>query len=117
MSESAAAPRRRGNVRQRGNSLQVRVFAGVDKAERTFDADPRYRAVAGDAKDQALVRDLNRLETATMRVTSVSTVKQTYDLIPNALAGDELALTMRCDAFTGIENSDPRCHSNTCFLL
>src|SRR5258705_30011 len=34
------------------------------------------------------VRDLNRLETATMRVASVSTIKQSYDLIPNALAGD-----------------------------
>src|SRR3981081_1444875 len=30
MSEPAATPRRRGNVSQRGNSLQVRVFAGVD---------------------------------------------------------------------------------------
>src|ERR1700710_3046682 len=36
------------------------------------------------------IRDLNRLETAEMRVVSVSTIRQTYDLIPNALAGDEL---------------------------
>src|SRR4051812_20591338 len=36
------------------------------------------------------IRDLNRLETASMRVVSVSTVRQTYDLIPNALAGDDL---------------------------
>ena len=28
-------------------------------------------------------------------------------------AGEELALTMRCQAFTGIENSDPFCHSKT----
>jgi hypothetical protein len=34
------------------------------------------------------IRDLNRLETASMRVVSVSTIRQTYDLIPNALAGD-----------------------------
>src|SRR5437762_1039085 len=31
------------------------------------------------------VRELNRLETAGMRVVSVSTISQTYDLLPNAL--------------------------------
>ena len=32
---------------------------------------------------------------------------------PSSKAGLELALTMRCQALTGIENSDPFCHSNT----
>ena len=32
-------------------------------------------------------------------------------------AGAELALTMRCMALTGIENSEPFCHSNTWRLL
>lgn len=51
------------------------------------------------------VRDLNRLETATMRVTSISTVKQTYDLIPNALAGDELTLYSAGDVIAGVDLS------------
>jgi hypothetical protein len=51
------------------------------------------------------VRDLNRLETATMRVTSISTIKQTYDLIPNALAGDELTLYATGDVIAGVDLS------------
>jgi len=51
------------------------------------------------------VRDLNRLETATMRVSSVSTVTQTYDLIPNALAGDELTLYSAGDVIAGVDLS------------
>jgi hypothetical protein len=51
------------------------------------------------------VRELNRLETATMRVVSVSTIKQTYDLIPNALAGDELTLYSAGDVIAGVDLS------------
>ena len=51
------------------------------------------------------VRDLNRLETATMRVANVSTVTQTYDLIPNALAGDELTLYSAGDVIAGVDLS------------
>ncbi len=51
------------------------------------------------------VRDLNRLETATMRVTNISTIKQTYDLIPNALAGDELTLYATGDVIAGVDLS------------
>lgn len=51
------------------------------------------------------VRDLNRLETATMRVASISTVTQTYDLIPNALAGDELTLYSAGDVIAGVDLS------------
>src|SRR5258708_15410026 len=51
------------------------------------------------------VRDLNRLETATMHVTSISTVKQPYDLIPNALAGDELTLYATGDVIAGVDLS------------
>ncbi len=51
------------------------------------------------------VRDLNRLETANMRVVSVSTIRQTYDLIPNALAGDELTLYSAGDVIAGVDLS------------
>lgn len=51
------------------------------------------------------VRELNRLETATMRVVSVSTIRQSYDLIPNALAGDELTLYAAGDVIAGVDLS------------
>lgn len=51
------------------------------------------------------IRDLNRLETADMRVVSVSTIRQTYDLIPNALAGDELTLYAAGDVIAGVDLS------------
>ncbi len=51
------------------------------------------------------VRDLNRLETANMRVVNVSTVTQSYDLIPNALAGDELTLYSAGDVIAGVDLS------------
>jgi hypothetical protein len=51
------------------------------------------------------IRDLNRLETASMRVVSVSTIRQTYDLIPNALAGDELTLYSAGDVIAGVDLS------------
>ena len=51
------------------------------------------------------IRDLNRLETASMRVVSVSTIRQTYDLIPNALAGDELTLYAAGDVIAGVDLS------------
>jgi hypothetical protein len=51
------------------------------------------------------VRELNRLETASMRVVNVSTIRQTYDLIPNALAGDELTLYAAGDVIAGVDLS------------
>ena len=36
------------------------------------------------------VRELNRLETASMHVMHVGTITQSYKLVPNALAGDEI---------------------------
>ena len=51
------------------------------------------------------VRALNRLETASMRVVHVSTIKQTYDLIPNTFAGDELTLFAAGDVIAGIDLS------------
>jgi hypothetical protein len=51
------------------------------------------------------VRELNRLETAGMRVVNVSTIKQSYDLIPNALAGDELTLYSSGDVIAGVDLS------------
>ena len=51
------------------------------------------------------VRALNRLETATMRVVHVGTVTQSYELVPNALAGDELTLYSAGDVIAGVDLS------------
>ena len=51
------------------------------------------------------VRDLNRLETASMRVTHVSTITQSYKLVPNAMAGDELTLMATGDVIAGVDLS------------
>jgi hypothetical protein len=51
------------------------------------------------------VRDLNRLETAAMRVTHVSTITQSYKLIPNSMAGDELTLFATGDVIAGVDLS------------
>jgi hypothetical protein len=49
------------------------------------------------------VRDLNRLETASMRVVHVGTIKQSYKLIPNAFAGDEITFLATGDVIAGID--------------
>ncbi len=49
------------------------------------------------------VRDLSRLETAAMHVVHVSTVKQSYQLIPNAIAGDELTFFAAGDVIAGVD--------------
>jgi hypothetical protein len=49
------------------------------------------------------IRDLNRLETASMRITHVGTISQSYALVPNALAGDELTLHAVGDVVAGVD--------------
>lgn len=51
------------------------------------------------------VRDLNRLETASMHVLHVGRVTQTYSMVPNALAGDEITFLAAGDVIAGIDLS------------
>ncbi len=51
------------------------------------------------------VRQLSRLETVSMTVTHVSTIKQSYGVIPNALAGDELTLLAVGEVIGGVDLS------------
>jgi hypothetical protein len=51
------------------------------------------------------VRELNRLETSSMRVIHIGTIKQTYNLVPNALGGDELTFLATGDVIAGIDLS------------
>ncbi len=54
------------------------------------------------------VQALNRLETASMRVIHISTVTQSYELVPNALAGDQLTFLAAGDVIAGIDLSQLR---------
>ncbi|HVS32949.1 MAG TPA: DUF4230 domain-containing protein [Thermoanaerobaculia bacterium] len=51
------------------------------------------------------VREMSRLETAAMRVVHVSTTTQSYKVIPNAIAGDELTLLAAGDVIAGVDLS------------
>jgi len=51
------------------------------------------------------VRSLARLETASMHVANVSTLKQGYNLLPDKLAGDEITFYAAGDVIAGIDLS------------
>src|SRR6266851_3191837 len=51
------------------------------------------------------VRALNRLETASIRVVHDSTITQSYEFVPNAMAGDELTFLAAGDVIAGIDLS------------
>lgn len=51
------------------------------------------------------VKELNRLETASMRVMHVSTITQSYKLVPDAFAGDEITFLATGDVIAGIDLS------------
>ena len=51
------------------------------------------------------VRELNRLETASMRVLHVGKITQSYQLVPNAIAGDEITFLATGDVIAGIDLS------------
>jgi hypothetical protein len=51
------------------------------------------------------VRELNRLETASMNVMHVGTVTQTYNMVPNALGGDEITFLAVGDVIAGVDLS------------
>jgi hypothetical protein len=54
------------------------------------------------------VRSLNRLETASMRVVHLSTITQSYEFVPNGLAGDQLTFLAAGDVIAGIDLSQLR---------
>lgn len=49
------------------------------------------------------VRELNRLETASMRVIHVGTITQSYKAIPNSLAGDQITFLATGDVIAGLD--------------
>jgi hypothetical protein len=51
------------------------------------------------------VRELSRLETASMRVMHVGTITQTYRMVPNSLGGDEIQFLATGDVIAGVDLS------------
>ena len=51
------------------------------------------------------VRDLSRLETASMHVVHVGTLTQSYEMVPNALAGDEITFFATGEVIAGVDLS------------
>jgi hypothetical protein len=51
------------------------------------------------------IRNLNRLETASMHVVHVSTITQEYQLVPNSIGGDTLTLFAGGDVIAGVDLS------------
>jgi hypothetical protein len=51
------------------------------------------------------VRELSRLETASMRVIHISTITQSYTLVPNSLAGDKMTFLATGDVIAGLDLS------------
>lgn len=49
------------------------------------------------------VRELNRLETASMHVLHIGRVTQSYKMVPNSLAGDEITFLAAGDVIAGID--------------
>ena len=49
------------------------------------------------------VRELNRLETASMRVMHVGTITQEYKLVPQSLGGDEITFLATGDVIAGLD--------------
>jgi len=51
------------------------------------------------------IRELSRLETASMRVMHISTINQSYGVIPDSMAGDKLTFMAVGDVIAGIDLS------------
>lgn len=51
------------------------------------------------------IRGLNRLETASMQLTHVGKIEQSYGIIPNAIAGDEITFLAVGDVIAGVDLS------------
>lgn len=54
------------------------------------------------------VRDLSRLETAAMKVMNVSTIDQSYGVVPNSMAGDSLTFLGVGEVIAGVDLSQLR---------
>jgi hypothetical protein len=87
------------------------IYFAYRIAQRVIDAPSNLLAAATEKEEEQLdlsavvteVRALARLETARMRVVHMSTIRQSYKLIPDAIAGDQLTLIAEGEVIAGID--------------
>jgi hypothetical protein len=77
------------------HALESVVTTAITRKEETIDL--------GTLVTQ--VRSLSRLETATMHVMHIATITQSYDLVPDAIAGDKMTFLAAGDVIAGVDLS------------
>lgn len=83
------------------------VMRSIPRAIESAVTTPREREI-DLAAVVTKIRDLNRLETASMHVLHISTISQTYDYVPNTLGGDTLTFLAAGDVIAGVDLSQMR---------
>ena len=79
--------------RATNNAVENIVERAITPKERTIDLSTLVTQV----------RELSRLETSSMHVMHVSTTTQTYEMIPDSLAGDQLTFLAVGDVIAGVD--------------
>lgn len=85
-------------VRKGSSVLRGAVLEVVRKEESTIDVESIVTRV----------RDLSRLETAGMKVMNVSTIDQSYGVVPKSMAGDSLTFLGVGEVIAGVDLSQLR---------
>ena len=77
------------------NAVEAVITRGLTRKEEVIDLGALVTQV----------REMNRLETASMRVMHVSTTTQTYQMVPDSLGGDQLTFLAVGDVIAGVDLS------------
>jgi hypothetical protein len=75
------------------NAVENIVTRAITPREQTFDLGALVTQV----------RELSRLETASMHVMHISTITQGYDMVPDTIAGDQLTFLAAGDVIAGVD--------------
>jgi hypothetical protein len=79
------------------------VWWAARRATRALTTPQEKVVDIGDVVTQ--VHEMSRLETAAMHVVNISTITQSYHLVPKALGGDEITLYAEGDVIAGVDLS------------
>jgi len=85
-------------LRKGSDIVRGTVTEAVKKEETTVDIESIVTRV----------RDLSRLETAAMKVMNVSTIDQSYGVVPNSMAGDSMTFLGVGEVIAGVDLSQLR---------
>jgi hypothetical protein len=77
----------------------------IHAERRVFERTVGKRETVDLATVITQIRSLNRLETASMHMVHVANVEQSYGIVPDVLAGDELTFYAEGDVIAGVDLS------------